>query len=57
MLVFRGEASDVLSEECFARMGREYPVARLVTVRDTGHAPTLTEPECVAALDEFLRDC
>lgn len=56
LLVFRGEASDVLSEECFTRMGREYPIARLVTVGNTGHAPTLTEPECVAALDEFLHD-
>ena len=57
LLVFRGDASDVLSEECFARMGREYPIARLVAVSNTGHAPTLTEPECVAALDEFLNDC
>ncbi len=56
LLAFRGEVSDLLSEECFARMGREYPEARLVTVPRTGHAPTLTEPECVAALDAFLRD-
>ena len=35
-------------------MAREYPEARLVTVPGTGHAPTLTEPECVAALDAFL---
>ena len=56
LLAFRGEVSDLLSEECFERMGREYPDARLVTVPETGHAPTLTEPECVAALDAFLRD-
>lgn len=56
LLAFRGEASDVLSEECFARMGREYPEARLITVPKTGHAPTLTESECVVALDTFLRD-
>lgn len=54
LLVFRGEVSDVFPEQCFRRMGREYPEARLVTVPGTGHAPTLTEPECIAALDEFL---
>ena len=54
MLVFRGEVSDLYSEEFFVRMGREYPEARLVSVSGTGHAPTLTEPECVAALDAFL---
>jgi len=37
-------------------MGREYPEARLITVPKTGHAPTLTESECVVALDTFLRD-
>jgi len=55
MLAFRGETSDVLSPDCFARMGREHPDIRRVTVPGTGHAPTLTEPECIAALDEFLR--
>ncbi len=55
VLAFRGEVSDVLSPDCFARMGREHPDIRLVTVPGTGHAPTLTEPKCVAALDEFLR--
>ena len=54
LLAFRGEVSDVFPEACFLRMGREYPEARLVTVPGTGHAPTLTEPECAAALDEFL---
>ena len=54
LLVFRGEVSDVFPEACFLRMGREYHEARLVTVPGTGHAPTLTEPECVAALDAFL---
>ena len=54
LLAFRGEVSDLFSEESFVRMTREYPEARLVTVPGTGHAPTLTEPECVAALDAFL---
>ena len=56
LLAFRGEKSDALTRNCFLQMGREYPNARLVTVPGTGHAPTLTEPECVVALDMFLRD-
>ena len=56
LLAFRGEVSDAFPVECFLRMGREYPEARLVTVPRTGHAPTLAEPECLAALDAFLRD-
>ena len=56
LLAFRGEFSDLFPEECFARLGQEHPDARLVTVPRTGHAPTLTEPECIAALDSFLRD-
>lgn len=55
LLAFRGEVSDLFSEKCFLRMGREYPGARLVTVPRTGHAPTLAEPECVSALNGFLR--
>ncbi|MCY3803006.1 MAG: alpha/beta hydrolase [Gammaproteobacteria bacterium] len=56
LLAFRGERSEVLTRDSFLRMGQEYPCARLVTVADTGHAPTLMEPECIAALDEFLRN-
>ena len=54
LLAFRGAESDILSAGCFARMAAERPDARLVTVPRTGHAPTLAEPECVAALDAFL---
>ncbi len=56
LLTFRGEVSDVFSEECFLRIGQEYPGTHLVTVPETGHAPTLSEPECIAALDAFLQD-
>ncbi len=56
LLTFRGEISDVFSKECFTRIKREYPGARLVSVSQTGHAPTLVEPECVEALDAFLHD-
>ena len=55
-LAFRGEKSTVLTAECFERMGREHPGLERATVRGTGHAPSLSEPECVAALDRFLDD-
>ena len=55
LLAFRGEASKLLTADCFARMAGERPDASMVTVPRTGHAPTLNEPECVAALDDFLR--
>ena len=55
-LALRGEKSTLLTASCFARMGREHPGLIRATVRDTGHAPTLNEPECVAALDRFLDD-
>jgi len=35
-------------------MAGERPDAGMVTVPRTGHAPTLGEPECIAALDAFL---
>ena len=56
LLAFRGEASKLLTADCFSRMARERPDASTITVPRTGHAPTLDEPECVAALDAFLRE-
>lgn len=54
VLALRGELSDVLSAGTFERMGREKPDLRRVTVPRRGHVPLLDEPECVAAIDEFL---
>lgn len=53
LLVVRGATSDVLSDPVARRM-IERPHAELVTVSDTGHAPTLTEPVAVAAIDRLL---
>jgi pimeloyl-ACP methyl ester carboxylesterase len=55
VLLIRGEKSDVLSPEVAERFVSALPDARLVTVPGLGHAPTLTEPEVVAALRSFLR--
>ena len=46
--------SDFLSVATFERMQREKPDLVAVTVADRGHIPLLDEPECLAAIDEFL---
>jgi len=53
-LAIRGALSDVLSEAAFDRMAREKPDLERLTVSRRGHPPLLDEPECVAAIDDFL---
>lgn len=53
-LAIRGELSDLLSSQVFERMRREKPDLVQLTVPNRGHAPLLHEPECQAALDQFL---
>lgn len=54
LLVVRGELSDLLTEDTLARMHAEMPLMESVTVPAIGHAPTLDEPEAVAAIDRLL---
>jgi pimeloyl-ACP methyl ester carboxylesterase len=54
VLALRGALSDFLSVATFERMQREKPDLVAVTVADRGHIPLLDEPECLAAIDEFL---
>ena len=54
ILAIRGALSDVLSAATLERMQREKPDLRTLTVANRGHVPLLDEPECLAALDEFL---
>lgn len=53
-LIVRGALSDVLAPGTLDRMLTALPQATLVTVADTGHAPTLDEPEAVAAIETLL---
>jgi pimeloyl-ACP methyl ester carboxylesterase len=53
-LALRGELSDLLSSRVFAHMQREHPNMLAVTIGNRGHAPTLIEPDSLAALDGFL---
>lgn len=52
--VVRGGLSDLFSQCTFERMGKEIEGVDLVTVPRVGHAPLLTEPEAVAAIDRLL---
>ncbi|MBI2765986.1 MAG: alpha/beta hydrolase [Chloroflexi bacterium] len=54
VLVLRGGESDILSREIAGRMVAAIADCRLVEVPGVGHAPLLTEPESVAALESFL---
>lgn len=54
VLLVRGEVSDVLSPAVAERFVNALPEGRLVEVPGLGHAPTLIEPEAVAALRSFL---
>ncbi len=54
-LILRGALSDLMSPATADRMLREIgEQAELVTVPRVGHAPTLDEPEAVAAVDRLL---
>jgi pimeloyl-ACP methyl ester carboxylesterase len=53
-LAIRGARSDILSAAVFARMKRESPGLEQLEVANRGHVPLLDEPECIAALDDFL---
>ena len=54
-LLIRGGTSDVISADIAARMQRKAPGMQRVDVHGVGHAPMLTEPVAVDAIDRFLR--
>jgi pimeloyl-ACP methyl ester carboxylesterase len=53
-LLVRGERSDLTTAEIARRMKRAAPSLQVTAVPGIGHAPMLTEPEAIAAIDEFL---
>jgi pimeloyl-ACP methyl ester carboxylesterase len=53
-LLLRGALSDLISTETASRMAAENPALENVLVAGVGHAPTLEEPEAVAAIDRLL---
>jgi pimeloyl-ACP methyl ester carboxylesterase len=57
MLLIRGGLSDLLSAQTLSKMQAMLPGAEAVTLPRVGHAPTLDEPEAVAAIDRLLARC
>jgi pimeloyl-ACP methyl ester carboxylesterase len=53
-LVVRGETSRVFSPSCFAALQKAVPAWKYVTIAGVGHAPSLTEPPALEAIDELL---
>ncbi|HEX6740547.1 MAG TPA: alpha/beta hydrolase [Sphingomicrobium sp.] len=54
LLVIRGSKSDLLSAESLEKMHAAAPAMKSALVVGVGHAPELSEPEAVAAIDAFL---
>jgi pimeloyl-ACP methyl ester carboxylesterase len=54
VLLIRGALSDVMAEQTLARMQQHLPAAEALTLPRVGHAPTLDEPEVIAAIDRWL---
>jgi len=54
VLCLRGALSDILSAETLAGLAARLPGAEAVTLPGVGHAPTLDEPEAIAAIGRLL---
>ena len=54
MLILRGETSDILEKPAATKMLKKHKTAQLLTVPRVGHAPSLDEPESLAAIKSFL---
>lgn len=52
--VLRGARSDILSEVTLRGMKQRLPDADVVTIERVGHAPTLDEPDAIAAIERVL---
>ena len=55
-LLVRGAKSDVITPAIADKMARKAPGMRRIDVPGVGHAPTLTEPAAVDAIDQFLNE-
>ncbi|HKD74237.1 MAG TPA: hypothetical protein VKB76_02030, partial [Ktedonobacterales bacterium] len=54
LLLVHGEVSNILLSPTIAHMQEIRPDMKLARLPNVGHAPTLTEPEVLAALREFI---
>lgn len=56
VLMLRGALSDLMPEEAYVLARRASPAVAYEVIPRVGHAPSLSEPAAVAALDTFMRD-
>jgi len=54
VMIVRGEQSDLLTTETAQQMLDRNPRARLFTVPDVGHAPTLRTDDQITPIEQFL---
>ncbi|MDO8430769.1 MAG: alpha/beta hydrolase [Candidatus Binatus sp.] len=54
MLIVRGAESDILAPATASRMCKVHNRATSIEVPNVGHAPSLTEPESIAAIKQFF---
>ncbi|MFL5251719.1 MAG: alpha/beta fold hydrolase [Rhodopila sp.] len=54
LLLLRGEVSNILLSEAVTRMQALRPDMEVVEIPGVGHAPILTEPQAVAAVERYL---
>lgn len=54
MLVLRGELSEILTPQCLTKMQQQHPGLATAIIPNRGHAPLLTEPESLSAIEKFL---
>lgn len=55
LLLIRGELSDIISNDCVAKMQDRRPEMMYTEVPNVGHAPLLNEPSAVVAIQRFLQ--
>ncbi len=56
LLILRGALSDILAADAAQKMADMLPRAQLVEVPRVGHAPTMDEPEALAAIDGWMAE-
>jgi len=54
LLLIRGRLSDILTTECVEKMRQKKPDMHFIELDGRGHAPLLTETECVVGIENFL---